>query len=505
MFQLINPLWLFAIGGISIPLIIHLWNIKKGKTLKIGSISLLGERSRQSARSLKLIDLLLLFLRCLLLIILALILAGPLWNSKINTSANKGWILIEKQNLKETSSQFKKEIDSLSKLGYEFHFFEPGFQYAKLEDTLNENKAEIGSGQLLPYWSLIKLLEDEIPKNTQVFLFTPNLLNRLVTKRPLVTHPIQWETYTPSDSITTWIENAWFNESDSINVTIASSSPIKTTFTTVTIDPAAKNSPFELDIQNGKASLKFKDKKQGDSLPVTIDTATIRIAIYTDKFKNDARYLKAALSAIKKYTGRKIKLTEYSTIYIPSDQNIIFWLSETAIPSKIAPLDLFFKYEKGNIEVINSKLNLSPSMSSIEKEGIKLFKRNAYPENSIGGFSVWEDGFGKPILDLKMENKLSVFHFYSRFNPDWNELVWSNDFAKALIPIIIPEQHASEIHPSDKRSVRQNQIAPSFIKESGKASAKNTESQKSLKNQFWLALISIFVLERYLTFRNNLS
>lgn len=505
MFQLINPLWLFAIGGISIPLIIHLWNIKKGKTLKIGSISLLGESSRQSARSLKLIDLLLLFLRCLLLIILALILAGPLWNSKINTSANKGWILIEKQNLTETSSQFKAEIDSLSKLGYEFHFFEPGFQYAKLEDALNENKSEIGSEQLLPYWSLIKLLEDEIPENTQVFLFTPNLLNRLGTERPLVTHPIQWKTYTPSDSTATWIENAWFNESDSVNVTIATSSPNKTTFKTIAIDPASRNSPFEFNIQNAKASLKFKNKKQGDSLPVTIDTATIRIAIYTDKFKNDASYLRAAFSAIKKYTYRKIKLTEYSTINIPSGQNIIFWLSETAIPPGIVPLNLFFKYEKGNIEDINSQLSLSPSMSSIEKEDIKLFKRNAYPENLAGGLPVWEDGFGKPVLDLQMENKLSVFHFYSRFNPDWNELVWSNDFAKALIPIIIPDQHSSEIHPSDKRIVRQDQIVPNFIKESDTYGVKNQESQKSLENQFWLALISIFVLERYLTFRNNLS
>ena len=505
MFQLINPLWLFAIGGISIPLIIHLWNIKKGKTLKIGSISLLGESSRQSARSLKLIDLLFLFLRCLLLIIVALILAGPLWNSKINTSANKGWILIEKQNLTETSSQFKAEIDSLSKLGYEFHFFEPGFQYAKLEDALNENKSEIGSEQLLPYWSLIKLLEDEIPENTQVFLFTPNLLNRLGTERPLVTHPIQWKTYTPSDSTATWIENAWFNESDSVNVTIATSSPNKTTFKTIAIDPASRNSPFEFNIQNAKASLKFKNKKQGDSLPITIDTATIRIAIYTDKFKNDASYLRAAFSAIKKYTYRKIKLTEYSTINIPSGQNIIFWLSETAIPPGIVPLNLFFKYEKGNIEDINSQLSLSPSMSSIEKEDIKLFKRNAYPENLAGGLPVWEDGFGKPVLDLQMENKLSVFHFYSRFNPDWNELVWSNDFAKALIPIIIPDQHSSEIHPSDKRIVRQDQIVPNFIKESDTYGVKNQESQKSLENQFWLALISIFVLERYLTFRNNLS
>jgi hypothetical protein len=504
LFQLINPLWLFAIGGISIPLIIHLWNIKKGKTLKIGSISLLAESSRQSARSLKLIDLLLLFLRCLLLIILALILAGPEWISKLNTSVNKGWILMEKQNLTETSSQFKAEIDSLSNLGYEFHYFEPGFQSAKLQDVLIENKSELGLAQQLPYWSLIKLLEDEIPENTKAFLFTPNLLNRLGTERPLVSHAILWKTYTPSDSTATWIENAWFNQSDNVNVTIANSSPDKTTFKTVTIDPASNNSPFELDIQNGKASLKFKDKQQEDSLPFSIDTSTIRIAIYTDKFKNDAGYLKAAISAIKKYTGRKIMLSEYSTINIPSGQNIIFWLSESAIPSGIVPLNLFFKYEKGEIEEINSKLNLLRSMSSIEKEDIELFKRNVYPEHSISGFPVWEDGFGKPLLDLQIENKISIFHFYSRFNPDWNELVWIDDFPKALIPIIIPEQHASEIHPSDKRIVRQAQIDPDFLKGSDESSGKNPESQKSLKDPFWLALILIVVLERYLTFRNNL-
>jgi hypothetical protein len=504
LFQLINPIWLFAIGGISIPLIIHLWNIKKGKTLKIGSISLFGESSRQSARSLKLIDLLLLFLRCLMLIILAFILSGPIWNTKINTSVNKGWILIEKENLTETYTQFKTEIDSLSRLGYEFHYFEQGFELAKLQDELKEKTSNKGSGQLLPYWSLIKLLDDEIPENTKALLFTPNSLNRLGKERPLVSHPLNWKTYTPSDSTATWIENAWFSESDSVKVTIATSNPDGTTYKTVTIDPASENTPFAIDIQNGKAGVKFKESKQRDSLPVIIDTATIRIAIYTDKFKNDAGYLKAAISAIKKYTGRKIELSEYSTNNIPSGQNIVFWLSESAVPSGIVPINSIFKYEKGNIEQVSSRINLSPSIISVEKEDIDLYKRNIYSENSKKGFPVWEDGYGKPVLDLQMENKLSVFHFYSRFNPDWNELVWSDNFPKALIPIILPEQNEREIHPSDKRIATQAQIAPALINENTRPSDKNPERQKSLKEQFWLALILIFALERYLTFRNNL-
>jgi hypothetical protein len=438
-----------------------------------------------------------------MLILLALILAGPVWNSKINTSINKGWILIEKENLTETYTQFKAEIDSLSRLGYEFHLFEPGFKSAKLQDALKEKTSNRGSGQLLPYWSLIKLLDSEIPESTKALLFTPNRLNRLGAERPLVSHPLTWKTYTPIDSTATWIENAWFTESDSVKAIIAASSPAGTTYNTITIDPASKNTPFAIDIQNGKSSLKFRDNQQGDSLSVNIDTTTIRIAIYTDKFKNDAGYLKAAISAINKYTGRKIKLSEYSTINIPSGQNIIFWLSESAVPPGIIPLNSLFVYEKGKMETVSSRLKLSPAVSVIQK-GIDLYKQINYSGSGERGFPVWEDGFGKPVLDLQIENKLSVYHFYSRFNPDWNELVWSDDFPKALIPIILPDENQSEINPSDKSIATDTQTAPVLIKENNRPSDKNQESQKNLKNQFWLALILTFAIERYLTFRNNL-
>ena len=149
MLQLLNPIWLFAIGGIVIPLIIHLWNIKKGKTLKVGSISLLGESSRQSAKSLKLIDLLLLFLRCLLLILLAFILAKPIWNNKNTEETNSGWILIEEENSREIYTNFKPEIDSLIGIGYEFHYFEPEFRAGNITELLDENWSH--KKNILPY------------------------------------------------------------------------------------------------------------------------------------------------------------------------------------------------------------------------------------------------------------------------------------------------------------------------------------------------------------------
>ena len=102
MFQLLNPIWLFGISGMIIPILIHLWNVKKGKTLKIGSVNLLDESSRQNARSLRLLDLLLLLLRCLLIIILSIFLSEPLWVSSNSSDQKGGWILIEKENFTET-------------------------------------------------------------------------------------------------------------------------------------------------------------------------------------------------------------------------------------------------------------------------------------------------------------------------------------------------------------------------------------------------------------------
>ncbi|MES1215797.1 MAG: BatA domain-containing protein, partial [Bacteroidota bacterium] len=94
MLQLIQPLWLFALTGISIPVIIHLWNLKPGKVLKVGSISLVTESSKEYKKSLTLSDILLLILRCLLIAALAVALSKPAWRSSINSSKQKGWVLI---------------------------------------------------------------------------------------------------------------------------------------------------------------------------------------------------------------------------------------------------------------------------------------------------------------------------------------------------------------------------------------------------------------------------
>ena len=504
MFQLLNPIWLFGISGIIIPLLIHLWNVKKGKTLKIGSVSLLGESSRQNARSLRLLDLLLLLLRCLLIIIVSILLAEPVWISSNSASRKGGWILIEKDNFTETYSNFQKEIDSLDQAGFDLHLFEAGFKAEELNKLKDSEIIRDSTAAQISYWSLLRMLDQEIPTGKGAYIFTPNQLNRFKGARPEIVTKLHWKTYTPKDSSAKWIENAWFTN-DSIRAVIAQSEPKGLKKIPVNIDPSNRNSAFTIDIQDGNTSLSFKNASASELRPVRVDTSAIRVAVYADNFKKDAEYLNAAIRAIQKYTQRKIELSSVKSGLINGAQNIVFWLSEkmpaeSQIKNLKAGSSLFI-YQKGKTEEINSQIVLPEH--SLQKEEIKLQKRVAIAERSKNNYTVWEDGFGQPLLGLEITNKLKLYHFYSRFNPEWNGLVWNEDFAKILVPLIIPELHNSVSDPYDRRSIAESWIVPAMAEIKSGTVQKNTESD--LKHVFWISLILLFFGERWLSFRKNLN
>src|SRR3979490_2629337 len=87
----LQPIWLAAMAGIVIPVVIHFWNDRRGKVLRIGSISFLEGASQRMAWSRRISPWWLLLFRCLLLMALALLLAGPYWLRK--DSGEKGWVL----------------------------------------------------------------------------------------------------------------------------------------------------------------------------------------------------------------------------------------------------------------------------------------------------------------------------------------------------------------------------------------------------------------------------
>ncbi|RYE26814.1 MAG: hypothetical protein EOP42_20170 [Sphingobacteriaceae bacterium] len=308
MLQLTNPLWLWAIAGIIVPVLIHLWHIKTGRTLKIGSIALLGESARQSSRSFRVTDWPLLLLRCLLLLLLAFLLTEPYWQKLLKPAPAKGWILVEKTPVKEVYQHFKPKIDSLLKRGYELHLLDTSFKAVKLAEILKDTVLQ---QKQVGYWPLLKSLEQKIPQKTKVYLFTSKQLQHFKSKKPLLNLNLLWQTFTPADSVSTWIQNAYFTATDSIRAIVGNSKPGGTSFSTVNLQSANRNARFNVTIEGGRAFISIKNNTQQ---AVVVDTSTLKISIYQHNFAADANYLSAALQAVKKFSDRKMKIV-YTACY----------------------------------------------------------------------------------------------------------------------------------------------------------------------------------------------
>lgn len=79
MLGFLAPLWLAALASLVVPLALHLWDRRKGRAIRVGSIRLLSGSPPPMARRPRLHDPWLLALRCALLAALALALARPYW------------------------------------------------------------------------------------------------------------------------------------------------------------------------------------------------------------------------------------------------------------------------------------------------------------------------------------------------------------------------------------------------------------------------------------------
>ncbi len=496
MLQLLNPIWLFGISGILIPLIIHLWNVKTGKTLKVGSITLMGESSRQNSRSLKLMDLLLLFLRCLLILILALVLSDPVWKNQQASKENKTWILIERNSFAETYTKFKNEIDSLNNAGEELRLFEPGFERVELEEILSDS-TKSDSSAMLPLWSLVRLMEKQIPKGSKAIIYTSNRANRFKGARPAISTAIEWKTFTPADSTSKWIDHSYLASSGEIRTIVSKSSPIGTVSNAINLSPGNVISDVRASISEGKPLVQLGEQS------LSADTSTLTIAISADGFPNDARYLHAAIRSIQKYTFRKIKLINPTL-----QQDVLFWLSSKDLPSGIKPGTRVFKYAEGKAVSANTWLKIPEGLTALQTDNIPVHRRIGYPETSIA-FPIWEDGFGAPLLDLTQSNNISLYTFYSRLNPEWTDLVWSPEFVKLLMPLIVPRTPEASNGVFDKRSIPLIQIQPKSdfrLQTSGlrpRTSENLITNEKDLKHYIWLLLMGVFIVERYLSFRNT--
>jgi hypothetical protein len=446
----LQPIWLLGIAGIVIPVMIHLWNNKQGKMLSIGSIDFLDKTSLRKARSRRISDWWLLLARCLLLVLLALLLAGPFWKRGPDPRV-KGWVMLS--GVKDRRLQAMK--DSLLAAGFEEH---PVRGHS--------------------WWAAFSILDKEAPAGIPFYVFTDGLLEHFYGNRPATGRPVYWYLDETRDSAVQWVQAAWKQGADSMGVLTGRSSATGTTYsyrTFLTNSTSAGTTP--------------------------VDTTTLQVTIYADeKYKRDGDWVDAAVRALQQFTRRNIAVSRrpedtrkkhISSPGLPADW--VFWLSEK-------PLEIYAPnvvlYEPGHMSPVNTWIG--GSTISVEKMTTPV----------PGLKPIWTDGYGRPLMALETTDRGRRYHFFSHFDPTWNGLVWSEDFPIRIKELLLdpPRENTGEdVQASmvqDRRVIDPAQVAPSRS-DNGQNEIHPTSISVDVSPFVWLLVFLALVTERILSFKSS--
>ena len=128
-----------------------------------------------------------------------------------------------------------------------------------------------------------------------------------------------------------------------------------------------------------------------------------------------------------------------------------------------------------------------------------LYKRVASPEKNAA--IVWQDGFGEPLLTNEQDGAKQLYHFYSHFDPSWNELAWSASFPQLIYGLMDAGQTSKSINPNDQRIIDDDQLQLIVsAKKKEITSIKNNEAT-DLKQVLWIIIFILFCTERFFSLK----
>jgi hypothetical protein len=258
--QLVNPIWLWGLTGLLIPIGIHLLSRKEGKVIKFGSLRHLVESHTKQSINVRLNEIALLMIRCGLIFLIVLFLCGLRIN--MFQSQKSQWLVLE-QGLEQDPAIISL-TDSLKRKGFEVKSMTRGFPNMSLQ----------GSKPFLSYWEMVDQLPLELLD--EVIIVSYNLSSKFRGKRIALPENVTWISKEPKQKDFTLSRIKFSN--DSVLVRAGRSSSQQTSFTNLT----------EL---NGSTETEVK-----------LDTPdTISVTIYADEdFEYDQKIITASLHAIER-------------------------------------------------------------------------------------------------------------------------------------------------------------------------------------------------------------
>jgi hypothetical protein len=291
----LNPTYLWALFGLLVPIAIHLWSKKEGKTIKVGSIELLRESESKQTSSFKPNEFWLLVLRMLIISLIIMVLAEPQWKLKSKNSAIT--YLIEPSLLSnQKASNILNSIDDADNIRLLMRGF-PEFKNSDLD---------ILTAETPNYWQLANEMY-EIATDS-IVVYTNALNSGFKGMRPVISKNIEWILLDPEQSVKKLPIKARKIDAN-IELLSMNSNTKHTTFEKTIV----KASDFDI-----------------TELELVAENSIKILMYYDDTFVNDSKILEASLVAASKHINKTFEITKTKEITDLSFNtfDLIIWLSE---------------------------------------------------------------------------------------------------------------------------------------------------------------------------------
>ncbi|MBT8303400.1 MAG: BatA domain-containing protein [Bacteroidia bacterium] len=421
------PSYLWALLGLIVPLAIHLWSKKEGKTIKIGSIKLLSEADSKQSRSIKLNEYWLLLLRMLSVALLVFILAEPGFIKK--TPTNPLTYIVEAALLEDR--KFAAIIDSLKDSDAEIKLLSEGFPEF-------EKKDEKKDPAIPNYWQLA--LDMEQLNSDSVVVFTRGLTTGIKGMRPTIKQNIEWIVLDSGKENKVPFQALQLN--DSIQIEYVESNSHSLSFT----KEMASN---EIELTETKDSILINYKDRQNKLPL-VPNEDIKVLLVNDPdLSDEAKYIKASLKALSIHLKKNIEIVTQ----IPSDNNLsifdyLVWLSSDEIPKEENITRIVFKEDDlaSGLIVPGQSRNIFNLTTRLNSENII---KEHLPENLLSIIEM-DSGLEKKIksFDLRQLDKneltpVSSKEISQETEPKFLSIV--NWLWILLLPILIIERILSHV------------------------------------------------------------
>lgn len=301
---LVNPILLWALAGLAVPVVIHLLSRKEGKIIRLGSIRHVVETSTQQFKGIRLNEIILLLLRCAMIIVFCLLLSGL----QCSGVQNQKWVVVE-STLRD-NFYVKSIIDSLVDQGYEPHLLTNDFPGLRSNDSVSK----------VNYWKLAEELR--LKKLSEVIVFASNHLENFKGQRIELSGNIRWVT-TPLPEKDFLLSSIRLG--DSIVIRSGHTNGNEISFMN-RIEPANSNSLL------------------------SSGPDTIQVLLVSDPdFNYDERMINAALKAIEESIPVKLSIEKSKTAGpFKRKYDWCFWLSSEKLPPTVSSKKVFIKPQNSN-------------------------------------------------------------------------------------------------------------------------------------------------------------